>query len=195
MKALLCWLALSVSLFAANPFLAHQDDKPVTRVFTGKEWGDDVVIPEGKETAPFQAKVTTQRVAAMEWGAIYKITFEPSSKREIRPYYFLATDGEILLLESTDMEREIRVISEMKTQPKFEKSDVWALTKGSVTFREALWVTEVTVRGNVSQRKSYHQDSGHFGRAVWKKGVGLVELAMGRGAMAEGFELAWKPKK
>jgi hypothetical protein len=32
-------------------------------------------------------------------------------------------------------------------------------------------------------------NSGHFKKAVWKKGVGLVEYSMGYGAMADGFRL------
>lgn len=194
MKLLACWLALALTALAENPYLNHKDDAPVTRQFSGKEWGDDLEIPPGKDGIPFQAKVTTQRVASMPWGAIYKITFDPApSKREISPYYFLATDGEILLLASADMDREIRVISGMAKQPSFEKSDVWGLSKGSLKVSDGPWVTTITVRGDVCLRQAIHGGSGHVGRVEWRRGYGLVEFAMGRGAMADGFELKWKP--
>jgi hypothetical protein len=181
-RALLCCLSLAATALAENPYLAHKNDAPVIRQFSGKEWGDDLEIPEGKESIPFRAQVTTQRVAAMPWGAIYKVSFEPSSKRAITPYYFLATDGEILLLASEDMEREIGVIRAMRNQPKFEKSDVWGLTKGHLKWTEGPWTTEVTVRGDACRRAAFHDGSGHFGRVEWKRGIGLVEFSMGRGA-------------
>ena len=194
MKALACWLLLALTALAENPYLHHKDDAPVTRQFSGKEWGDDLEVPPGKDSVPFQAKVTTQRVASMPWGAVYKITFDAApSKRELSPYYFLATDGEILLLASEDMEREIRVISGMTKQPKFEKSDVWGLTKGSLKVSDGPWTTNITVRDGVCLRQAIHDGSGHFGRVEWRRGHGLVELAMGRGAMADGFELKWRP--
>lgn len=192
MKLLMCWFGLSVAALAKNPYLAHKDDAPVTRQFSGKEWGDDADVPEGKESIPFRARVTTQRVATMPWGAIYKISFEPSSKREVSPLHFLATDGEILLLASEDIEREIRVIREMARQPKFEKGDVWALTKGALKVWDPPWVTTVSVRGDACLRQAFHENSGHFGRIAWKKGLGLVEFAQGRGAMQDGFELKWQ---
>lgn len=193
MRPLVCWLALSVAALGENPYLAHKDDAPVTREFSGKEWGDEVDVPANKDSVPFRAKVTTQRVATMPWGAIYKISFAPSSKRELSPYYFLATDGEILLLASEDIDREIRAIQQMAKQPKFEKSDVWALTKGSLKVSEPPWETTVSARGDGSLRQSIHDGSGHFGRVEWKRGVGLVEIAQGRGAMQDGFELSWRP--
>jgi hypothetical protein len=191
-KLLACWLGLFASALAENPYLAHQDDAPVTRQFSGKEWGDDAGVPVGKESIPFRANVATQRVAAMPWGAIYKISFESSSKREISPLHFLVTDGEILLLASEDMEREIRVIREMARQPKFEKSDVWALTKGSLKLSDPPWSTTVSVRGDACLRQAFHENSGHFSRIAWKRGIGLVEFAQGRGAMQDGFELKWQ---
>jgi hypothetical protein len=54
-------------------------------------------------------------------------------------------------------------------------------------------VTTITVRGDVCLRQSIHDGSGHFGRVEWRRGDGLVEFALGRGAMADGFELKWKP--
>jgi GAF domain-containing protein len=195
LRLLLYWLALSVSLFGANPYLAQIEDTPITREFLGFEWGDDVILPKGKERAPFRAQVTTQRVAVMNWGAIYKISFEPTSQRRIEPYHFLATDREILLLSSEDLEREIRVIREMKQPPKFEPRDVWGLSRGKLKTEEGPWVTTIVVQGNRCQREAIHENSGHFGRVVWQRGSGLVEFSMGRGAMADGFELKWTPKK
>lgn len=189
MKALLAWLALCLPALAANPYLALPDDQPVTRQFSGREWGDEVELPAGKESAPFQAKVTTQRVASMSWGAIYKISFESASKRSIEPYWFLATDREILLLDGADMDRDIRIIQAMKKQPKFQPRDVWALSKGKLKLTEGPWTTEISLRGDTCMRQALHDGSGHFGRVVWKKSEGLVEIAQGRGSMADGFEL------
>jgi hypothetical protein len=66
---------------------------------------------------------------------------------------------------------------------------VVALTKGALKFKEGPWVTEVTIKGDVCSRRSWHDGAGHFSRMVWRKGAGLVEVAMGRGAELTGYEL------
>lgn len=191
MKIALALLNFAGTALAANPYLSLPDDQPVERKFTGTEWGDDVEIPAGKEAAPYSATVTTRRAAAMTWGAIYEIAVKPlpPSKREAETLWFLATDGQILRLAGEDMARDVAIISAMKKQPAYEKSDVWGLTKGSIQYTEGPWTTEISVKGDTTARKSWHDGSGHFGTIVWKRGAGLAEYAQGRGAMAEGFRL------
>ena len=190
MRFLFVWMvALVGQLLGANPYLAHKDDAPVVRRFSGAEWGDDVEIPIGKEKGPFAAEVTTQRLAQFPWGSVYQITFKPSSTREISPYHFLATDDAIYVLAWDDPKAEIAKLEKLAGVPKFEKRDVWGLVKGSLKVDEDPWKMNVTVRGDVSTRQAFHENSGHFGRIAWKRGIGLTEFAMGRGAMADGFEL------
>ncbi len=191
MKIAAALLAFASAAIAANPYLSLPDEKPVERKFTGTEWGDEVEIPAGKEAAPYAATVTTRRAAVMDWGAIYEIAVKPAppSKREAESLWFLATDGQILRLNGEDMAKDVAAISAMKKQPAFEKSDVWGLTKGTIKYTEGPWTTEITVKGDTTSRKSWHDGSGHFGTIVWKRGSGLAEYAQGRGAMAEGFRL------
>src|SRR5438552_16936176 len=90
---------LPVCVYAANPFLNAQDDKPVSAKFRGAEWGDEIQQNE----IPLRARVVTTRVAKMQWGAIFKIdlTVLKSSapqKREIRSYYFIVTDDRFIWL-------------------------------------------------------------------------------------------------
>src|SRR5438552_10519678 len=62
-------ILLTRSAYAANPFLAAPDDKPVTAEFRGTEWGDNI----SQEEIPLTARLVTTRVAKMPWGAIFKI--------------------------------------------------------------------------------------------------------------------------
>ncbi len=185
---------------ASNPYLHLPDETPVVRKFVGEEWDQDRLgvneKGDGAKRAPLTANVTTMRLEKMSWGEIYRISFEvfpADSERNPGPYHFLVTDNEILLLSSEDMDREIRVIRAMKKQPRHEKSDVYALTKGALRFKEGPWVTEIKQVGDTCRNESWHDGSGHFGRVVWRKGVGLVEVAKGRGAELTGYELKLRP--
>ena len=48
-------LLLTISLYAANPFLDAKDDKPVSATFRGNEWGDEI----GSDEIPLTARVVT----------------------------------------------------------------------------------------------------------------------------------------
>jgi hypothetical protein len=135
----------------------------------------------------FSAKVTMQRVANMPWGEVVKVTFEPKSTRVIAPLYLLVTDGQILLLG----EHEVGAIAEMKKQPKHDRSDVVALSSGTLKFQSGPWTTSVTNRAGTCMYLSSH-NSGHFTKYVWAKGAGLVEFSQGQGAMRDGFRLKKK---
>src|SRR5260370_9434119 len=74
-------ISLTVSAYAANPFLDAKDDKPVSANFRGTEWGDD--FPEHE--IPLTARVITTRVAKMPWGAIFKIEFVYLKSRAPHP--------------------------------------------------------------------------------------------------------------
>ena len=196
MKPILALLVSVVSALGANPYLHFADDKAVVREFTGEEWDQERLgindKGDGGKRAPLAATVTTLRLEAMPWGEIYRITFKvtpAASERNIGPYYLLVTDNEILHLNSADMDREIRVIRGMKKQPRYDKEDVDALTKGALKFKEGPWVTEISIKGDACFNRRWHDGSGHFSRMVWKKGAGLVEVAMGRGAELTGYEL------
>ncbi len=55
--------------------------------------------------------------------------------------------------------------------------------------------TTIRLKGDRCVYEASHP-SGHFKDVVWKKGVGLVEYAMGYGAAREGFRLKRStPKK
>ncbi|MEO6740161.1 MAG: hypothetical protein ABIP20_07910 [Chthoniobacteraceae bacterium] len=196
MKPLVALLASAVLALGANPYLHLPDDKPVVREFKGEEWDQDRIgineKGDGSRRAPLFATVTTIRLETMPWGEIYRITFRvlpAASERNVGPYYLLVTDNEILQLNSVDMDRELRVIRAMKKQPRFEKADVVALTKGALKFKDGPWVTEVSLKGGGCHYQRWHDGSGHFGRMVWRKGEGLVQVAMGRGAELTGYDL------
>ncbi len=196
MKPLFALLASVVCALGANPYLHLSNEQPVTREFTGEEWDQDRLgindKGDGGKRAPLSATVTTLRLETMPWGEIYRITFKvtpAASERNVGPFYLLVTDNEILELNSADMDREIRVIRGMKKQPRHDNTDVVALTKGVLKFKDGMWITEVKPKGDTCRRESWHDGSGHFSRMVWRKGEGLVEVAMGRGAELTGYEL------
>src|SRR5213082_1106677 len=124
---------LPVCVYAANPFLNAQDDKPVSAKFRGAEWGDEIQQNE----IPLTARVVTTRVAKMPWGAIFKIELtdlkssEPQ-KREIRPDYFIVTDDRIVLLNEEDNDAAVKKISAMDKPPTFEDGDVRGITSGKL---------------------------------------------------------------
>src|SRR6266567_9139423 len=180
---------LPVCVYAANPFLNAQDDKPVSTKFRGTEWGDEIQQDE----IPLTARVVTTRLAKMPWGAIFKIEFtdlqsRAPQKREIRPDYFIVTDDRIVLLNEENNEAAVKKISAMDKPPEFEPAEVYGISKGSFSQEDGLWKTTVELKGDLCTYQSNHP-SGHFKKVVWKKGVGLIEYSMGYGAMADGFRL------
>ena len=182
-------ILLSVSAFAANPFLDANDDKPVSAKFRGTEWGEET----GEEEIPVTAQVVTTRIAKMPWGAIFKIEFtdlksRAKKPREIRPDYFIVTHDRIVLLNEEDNNGAIKKISAMDKPPTFEEGDVRGITSGKLDHEEGPWTTAIEVKGDGCTYLTSH-NSGHFTTIVWKKRVGLVEYASGYGAHADGFRL------
>jgi hypothetical protein len=182
-------ILLSVSVYAANPFLNAQDDKAVSAKFRGTEWGDEIQQDE----IPLTAQVVTTRVAKMPWGAIFKIEFtdlksSAPQKREIRPDYFIVTDDRIVLLNEEDNDAAVKKISATDKPPDFEAGDVYGITTGKFNHEDGLWKTTISLKGDLCVYDASHP-SGHFKKIVWKKGVGLVEYASGSGAHADGFRL------
>src|SRR6516162_9776764 len=103
--AIFMWL--TVSAYAANPFLDAKDDKPVSANFRGTEWSDDFP-DEMPHEIPLTARVVTTRVAKMPWGAIFKIEFVDLKSRAPQPRtnqpgpdYFIVTDERIILLNAS----------------------------------------------------------------------------------------------
>jgi hypothetical protein len=190
------FISLTVSAYAANPFLDAKDNKPVSANFRGTEWNDD--FPE--HDIPLTARVITTRIAKMQWGAIFKIEFTDAKSRapeehEIPPpRYFIVTDDRIVLLNEEDNEAAAKKIAAMDKPPEFEPNDVYGITSGSFEHQEGLWKTTINLKGDVCIYDANHP-SGHFTKIVWKKGVGLIEYAQGYGAGREGFRLKRSPPK
>ncbi len=184
-------IALSTFLAAcacsANPFLGANDDQPVSAQFKGTEWGDEI-----GEIA-LSARVVTTRIAKMSWGEIFKIEFteiksNAKERREIGPEYFIVTDDRIALLNEEDNDAAAKEISALDKPPPTEQSNIYGITSGKFSYKEGPWETKIELKGDQCIYLSSH-NSGHFKKVVWKKGVGLVEYSMGRGAMADGFRL------
>ncbi|HEY5992505.1 MAG TPA: hypothetical protein VIU10_07990 [Candidatus Udaeobacter sp.] len=180
---------LSVSAYGANPFLDAPDNKPVSAKFRGTEWSDDT----SNEEIPLAARVITTRLAKMSWGAIFKIEFtdlksRAKKRRKIPPDYFILTDERIVLLNEENNDAAVRKISAMDKAPTFEEGDVRGISNGKLDHEDAPWTTTIEVKGDECTYLASH-NSGHFSKIVWKKGVGLIEYAMGYGAMADGFRL------
>jgi hypothetical protein len=196
MAIMMMTMLISVSGYAANPFLGTTDDKPVSATFQGTQWGDDIE----EEEVPLTVRVLTTRVAKMDWGAIFKIEFtdvtsrarNPAGvrpkKREIRPDYFIVTDNRIVLLNEEDNDAAAKKISALDKLPEFESNDIYGITSGSFEHQEEEWKTTIKLKGNLCIYEASHP-SGHFKKIVWKKGVGLVEYASGYGAHADGYRL------
>ncbi len=174
---------------AENPFLSAPDNKPVMAKFRGAEWGDEIA----QEEIPLSAKVTTTRVAKTNWGEIFKITFtdiasRAAKRREIRPEYFIATDDHIYLLNEENNEAAVKKLAATDQPPTFEERDIYGIIEGKTARTEGPWETTIQVKDDLCIFESNH-NSGHFKKVVWKKGVGLVEYALGYGASADGFRL------
>jgi len=182
-------ILLSVSAYATNPFLDAPDDKPVSAKFRGTEWSDDT----SNEEIPLTARVITTRLAKMPWGAIFKIEFadlksRAKKPRKIPPDFFIVTDERILVLNEENNDAAVKKISAMDKAPAFEEGDVRGISSGKLDHDEGPWTTTIEVKGDECTYLASH-NSGHFAKIVWKKGVGLIEYAMGYGAMADGFRL------
>jgi hypothetical protein len=181
-------ILLAVSAFAANPYLDAKDDKPVSVNVRGTEWGDEI-----GENIPLTARMVTARIASMPWGAVFKIEFvdlksRAKQKREIRPQYFIATADRIIRLNEEDNDLAAKKISAMDEAPAFEQGDILAIGSGKLNSEDGPYTTKIEVKGDECTYLSSH-NSGHFGKFVWKKGVGLVEHSSGQGAMKDGFRL------
>jgi hypothetical protein len=176
-------------LLAANPFLSQADDKPVSAKFRGAEWGDKIA----QEEIALTARVVTTRVAKMSWGEIYKVSFtdiasRARDERKITPEYFIVTDDHIYLLNEENNDAAVKKLAAAAEPPKFEETSIYGINEGKLDYSEGPWDTNITVKDDLCIFESNH-NSGHFKKVVWKKGVGLVEYAMGYGAMADGFRL------
>jgi hypothetical protein len=189
----ICFL-LTVSVYAANPFLDAKDDKPVSANFRGTEWNDEFPEHEIPHDIPLTARIITTRVAKMPWGAIFKIEFTdvksraPEEHEVPPPRYFIVTDDRIVLLNEEDNDAASKKISALEKPPEFEPSYIYGITKGSFNHKEGLWEATIELKLNLCVYQDSHP-SGHFTTVVWKKGVGLAEYAMGYGAGREGFRL------
>jgi len=129
----------------------------------------------------------------MPWGAIFKIEFtdlksRARKRRKIPPDYFIVTDERIVLLNEENNDAAVENISAMDKAPTFEEGDVRGISSGKLDHEDAPWTTTIEVKGGECTYLASH-NSGHFSKIVWKKGVGLIEYAMGYGAMADGFRL------
>jgi len=182
-------MLLVTSAYTTNPFLNAAEDKPVSAIFRGTEWGDEI----SEEEIPLTARVVTTRVANMPWGAIFKIEFtdlksRAKKSRQIRPDYFIVTDERIVLLNEENNDAAAKKISALNQPPQFEPGEIHGVTSGSFNYDDGPWKTTITLKGNLCVYDSSHP-SGHFKKIVWKKGVGLVEYASGYGAHADGYRL------
>jgi hypothetical protein len=182
-------ILLTGSAYAANPFLAAPDDKPVTAKFRGTEWGDNI----SQEEIPLTTRVVTTRVAKMSWGAIFKIEFanlksSALEPRKIEPQYFVANDDRIVLVNEENIPAAIKRISALDKPPEFESGEIYGITSGSFNHEDGLWKTTINLKGDLCVYEASHP-SGHFKKVVWKKGIGLVEHASGYGARADGYRL------
>jgi hypothetical protein len=201
-------ISLLVSAYATNPFLDAKDDKPVSANFRGTEWNDQFPEQGIPHEIPLTAQIITTRIAKMPWGAIFKIEFTDlkscaPEKSEIPDRrYFIVTDDRIVLLNACpnhtgvvtlreieeDNDCAVRKISAMEKPPEFEPNDIYGITTGSFEHQEVLWKTTINLKGDLCIYDANHP-SGHFTKIVWRKGVGLIEYAMGYGAGREGFRL------
>lgn len=182
-------ILLAAPAFAANPFLAAKDAKPVSVEVRGTEWNDEYTNGD----IPLTARMITTRIASMPWGAIFKIEFvdlksRAEQKREIRPQYFIATDDRILLLNEEDNDVAAKKMSAMDKPPQFEQADIRAIASGKLKFEEGPYMTEISVKGDQCTYMTSH-NSGHYTKFVWEKGVGLVEHSSNYGAAKDGYRL------
>ena len=190
LRSLLAWIALCAGASAANPFLNAPDDKPVSAKFKGAEWGDEI----GPKDLPLGARVVTTRVVQMPWGAVFRITFEDIAsrarpRRVLPPLYFIATDDEIALLNEEKPDEAIRNLSALGKPPAFEPGDIYGVSQGTRKHEDGVLAeSTIAVKGDRCTYQWSH-NSGHFTTVVWKKGVGLIEYAQGRGAHADGYRL------
>src|SRR3954469_13616891 len=196
MAVMMMIAASPLSIYAANPFLDSQDDKPMPTIFRGTQWSDEIE----QEEIPLTVRVVTTRIAKMDWGAIFKIEFTDVTsrartpagvrpkKREIRPEYFIVTDDRIVLLNEAHNDAAAKQISALNKPPDFEPNDIYAITSGTFEHQQGEWKTTIKLKGDLCIYEASHP-SGHFKKIAWKKGVGLVEYASGYGAHADGYRL------
>ena len=182
-------MLITISVYAANPFLVAEDDEPICAKFRGTEWGDEI----GGGEIPLTAQLITTRVAKTSWGVIFKLEFadlksSAENQREIRPDYFVVTDNRIVLLNEEDNDTAAKKISTLDKPPEFEPNDIYGITSGSFEHQEGEWKTTIKLKGDLCIYEASHP-SGHFKKIAWKKGVGLVEYASGYGAHADGYRL------
>jgi hypothetical protein len=191
------FIALSFLLvafgLAENPFLNVKAETPTVATFKGVEWNDEF----DQEEYAWTARVTTTRLASAPWGAFFKVTFDQITTkaphpREMRPLYFFTTDREIVLFNEENPEGAIARLAGQDEPPKFEPRDIYGLSKGSRKVDDdKISSAQLTVKGDRSTYEWTH-NSGHFTRAIWQRGLGLVEYAQGYGARRDGFRLARK---
>ena len=99
------------------------------------------------------------------------------------------TDERIVLLNEEDKEAAVKKLTTTEKAPEFDQNDICGITEGKFEHTDGPWETTIELKDDLCIYQANHSSSGHFKKIVWKKGVGLVEYAMGYGAMADGFRL------
>ncbi len=190
--ALACQAAI-----AANPYLNCSSTKAHTVLVRGKQWGDGRGgVDTGSAEVACTAKMISVCVAKTSWGGIYKISltgFAPDA-RSVKPDYYVVTDGNIALLNESDMNKAVKTIAEAKSPPKFNKEDLRAINSGTLKFVDSPWTTTIQVKGDRCTYLCSHE-SGHSQTLVWQKGHGLISCGSNYGAMADGYSVSVNTKK
>jgi len=93
-----------------------------------------------------------------------------------------------VLLNEERNDAAVKKIAAMDKAPTFEEGDVRGISSGKLDHQDAPWTSTIEIKGDECIYLASH-NSGHFTKIVWKKGVGLIEYAMGYGAMADGVRL------
>jgi hypothetical protein len=184
------YLLLALPGVAENPFLNAKADAPAVAKFKGVEWNDEFE----EEEYPWSSRVTTRRLATAKWGAFFQLTFDQITTkgprpREMRPLYFFTTDDMIVLFNEQNPEVEIVKLAAQEQPPTIEPTFIYGLSKGTRKVAEGdVSEAMLAVKGDRSTFVWTH-GSGHFTRATWQRGFGLVEYAQGYGARKDGFVL------
>lgn len=207
-------LSLLVGAAAADhPFLPLKEEAAESD-FTGEHWNDDWK----EHQAPLAAHLSVRQLAEFPEGRVVEISLQtkgkPRHEQAFAPQQWLLTpDGSISRVDVGEQSAALEKWKASGHVPPPEPDDLLCppqdesgyfttvaesteadVVKVHVTAQQwqwarQPWTTRVTTDDGSTVEFLSEHPSGHFSKIVWRRGVGILELAQGSGAGQSGWRL------
>ena len=183
-----------------NPFL--NDDMVSDKYYCeGSEWNEDRELTSGKfKGAPVKSdsdpeyalkgKLSVSKLFDAKGGTLYKFEFkfdsDVDSTLNYSTLYFHADEERIYEIHLPEETRDEYIRD--KRLPETYETDLRCVLEDGYDNPEITGLT-ISVKNGICEYNKYNDGNSNFTKMEWKKGIGLVYFATGRGAHKSGMRL------